>query len=109
MGTGITSILLHEFPYNAQWLRYISYICFGLNVLLFTIFLALTVIRYVVYPEIWCVMIAHPAQSLFLGCFPMAFASEFFFFFSLFLLIFGFEFILDAKPARLTERQPSST
>ncbi|CAI4214166.1 unnamed protein product [Parascedosporium putredinis] len=75
MGTGIVSILLHEFPYNAQWLQYVSEVIFGLNVLLFTVFLGLTVSRYVLYPEIWVAMIAHPGQSLFLGCFPMALAT----------------------------------
>ena len=78
MGTGIVSILLHNLPYNAQWLQYISYIFFGLNVLLFSIFLTLSVLRYTLYPEIWVAMIFHPAQSLFLGCFPMGFASTFF-------------------------------
>jgi tellurite resistance protein TehA-like permease len=77
MGTGIVSILLHNLPYNAPWLQYISYIFFGLNVVLFSVFLILSVLRYTLYPEIWVAMIVHPAQSLFLGCFPMGFASTF--------------------------------
>lgn len=77
MGTGIVSILLHNLPYNAQWLQYISYIFFGLNVLLFVCFLCISIARYTLFPEIWGVMVAHPAQSLFLGCFPMGFASMF--------------------------------
>lgn len=76
MGTGIVSILLHILPYNAQWIQYISYVFFGLNIVLFTTFLLISIARYVLFPEIWGVMIAHPAQSLFLGCFPMAFASK---------------------------------
>jgi tellurite resistance protein TehA-like permease len=76
MGTGIMSITLHDLPYNAKWLQYISYVFFGLNILLFTVFLGLSIARYTVYPKIWWAMISHPAQSLFLGCFPMAFASE---------------------------------
>lgn len=76
MGTGIVSILLHNLPYNAAWLQYISYAFFGLNVLLFVIFLGLSIARYALYPEIWGAMISHPGQSLFLGCFPMAFASR---------------------------------
>jgi tellurite resistance protein TehA-like permease len=76
MGTGIVSILLHNLPYNAIWLQYISYVFFGLNVFLFTVFMGISIARYTLYPEIWGAMVSHPAQSLFLGCMPMGFASE---------------------------------
>ncbi|KAI7244394.1 putative C4-dicarboxylate transporter/malic acid transport protein [Hortaea werneckii] len=75
MGTGITSILLHNLPYNGVWLHDISYILFALNVLLFTIFSLISVLRYTLYPEIWHAMIQHPAQSLFIGTFPMGLAT----------------------------------
>ncbi|KAI7340876.1 putative C4-dicarboxylate transporter/malic acid transport protein [Hortaea werneckii] len=75
MGTGITSILLHNLPYNGRWLQYISYILFGLNVLLFVIFLLISILRYTIYPKIWNAMVRHPAQSLFLGTFPMGLAT----------------------------------
>lgn len=75
MGTGIVSILLHNLPYNALWIQYISYIFFALNVVLFTAFTLISLARYLLFPEIWGAMISHPAQSLFLGCFPMGFAS----------------------------------
>lgn len=77
MGTGIVSATLHNLPYNGPWLQYISYIFFGLNVLLFVTFLGLSIARYTMYPRLWGAMIAHPGQSLFLGCFPMGFASTF--------------------------------
>lgn len=76
MGTGIVSILIHNLPYNAAWLLYVSYLFFALNITLFIIFTAMTIIRYTLYPEIWVAMINHPGQSLFLGTFPMGFASE---------------------------------
>ncbi len=76
MGTGIVSVLLHNLPYNAAWLQYISYIFFVLNIALFLFFNCITFLRYALYPEIWSVMIRHPAQSLFLGCYPMGLASE---------------------------------
>lgn len=76
MGTGIVSILLHNLPYNAQWIQYISYVVFALNVALFLTFLLLSILRYGLYPEIWMAMIEHPGQSLFLGCVPMGFASK---------------------------------
>lgn len=75
MGTGITSILLHNLPYNGSWLQYISYILFALNVLLFVVFLIISILRYTLYPDIWLLMVRHPAQSLFLGTFPMGLAT----------------------------------
>lgn len=76
MGTGVVSILLHNLPYNAHWVWYISVVVFCLNIFLFITFSLITITRYVLYPEIWNVMIKHPSQSLFLGCIPMAFSSE---------------------------------
>lgn len=75
MGTGIVSILLNTLPYNAQWLYYLSIVIFVLNVVLFVIILATTLLRYILYPEIFRVMINHPVQSLFLGTFPMGLAT----------------------------------
>lgn len=75
MGTGIVSILLHNLPYNSVWLYWISVVIFALNVFLFTSFLFASILRYVLYPQIWSAMIRHPAQSLFLGTFPMGLAT----------------------------------
>ncbi|KAJ5098940.1 hypothetical protein N7532_005941 [Penicillium argentinense] len=75
MGTGIVSILLNTLPYNGKWIYYISIIIFILNVAYFTIFLAVTLLRYILYPEIFRVMVTHPVQSLFLGTFPMGLAT----------------------------------
>ncbi|KAG5983369.1 hypothetical protein E4U55_000107 [Claviceps digitariae] len=74
MGTGIVSMTLHKLPYNSQWLQYISYVIFGLNIILFVAFLGLFTVRYIMYPKLWWFMLSHPGQSLFLGCFPMGFA-----------------------------------
>ncbi|KIH93028.1 C4-dicarboxylate transporter/malic acid transport protein [Sporothrix brasiliensis 5110] len=75
MGTGVVAILLHNLPYNAHGVWYLSVAVFCLNILLFITFSLITITRYVVYPEIWNVMIKHPSQSLFLGCIPMAFST----------------------------------
>ncbi|KAH9216690.1 C4-dicarboxylate transporter/malic acid transport protein-like protein [Leptodontidium sp. 2 PMI_412] len=75
MGTGIVSILLHNLPYNGDWLYYLSIVVFCLNIGLFLSFLAISILRYTLYPEIWWAMTRHPAQSLFLGTFPMALAT----------------------------------
>lgn len=42
MGTGITSILLHELPYQFRGLGIIANIIFALNVLLFLVFLTIS-------------------------------------------------------------------
>jgi hypothetical protein len=42
MGTGITSILLHQLPYQFNGLGIISNIVFGINVVLFVIFLGIS-------------------------------------------------------------------
>ncbi|PGH14602.1 hypothetical protein AJ79_02937 [Helicocarpus griseus UAMH5409] len=75
MGTGIVSILLFGLPYNGIWLYWISVGIFGLNVVLFGIFLTISILRYTLWPEIWHVMLQHPFQSLFIGTFPMGFAT----------------------------------
>jgi tellurite resistance protein TehA-like permease len=69
------SILLHNLPYNGIWLYWISVITFALNVFLFIVFLVISILRYTIYPQIWFAMIRHPAQSLFLGTFPMGLAT----------------------------------
>lgn len=78
MGTGIVSILLRNLPYNVSWVSHgIAVGFFILNIGLFVIFTGISAVRYALYPEIWTAMIAHPGQSLFLGCYPMGLASEF--------------------------------
>ncbi|KAJ6104112.1 hypothetical protein N7523_010432 [Penicillium sp. IBT 18751x] len=75
MGTGIVSILLHNLPYNGDWLYYLSIIVFVLNVLLFSTGCIISILRYTLYPEIFPVMIKHPVQSMFIGTFPMGLAT----------------------------------
>lgn len=75
MGTGVVSLLLYSLPYPAPWLYYLSIAVFCLNILLFAIFLLLSLLRYTLYPSLWLAMVRHPAQSLFLGTFSMGFAT----------------------------------
>lgn len=67
MGTGIVSILLHNLPYNARWIYWLSVIIFALNVVLFVLFLFISILRYTMFRGVWSCMINHPVQSLFLG------------------------------------------
>ena len=67
MGTGIVSILIHNLPYNGHWLYWISVVIFALNVFLFGVFIAISLVRYTMFPGIWMCVLRHPVQSLFLG------------------------------------------
>ncbi|KAI4620154.1 hypothetical protein J4E80_004680 [Alternaria sp. BMP 0032] len=75
MGTGVVSLLLVAIPFKADWLYWLAVIFFGLNTILFACAFSVSVFRYVVYPEIWTVMIADSVNSLFLGTIPMGFAT----------------------------------
>ncbi|KIW12959.1 hypothetical protein PV08_08146 [Exophiala spinifera] len=75
MGTGIASILLHNLPYNGDWLYWLSVVVFCLNVALFCTFLFISVLRYTLFPGLFMAMIRHPVQSLFVGTFPMGLAT----------------------------------
>ncbi|KAK6380956.1 Plasma membrane sulfite pump involved in sulfite metabolism [Exophiala oligosperma] len=75
MGTGIASILLHNLPYNGDWLYWLSVVVFCLNVGLFCVFLFISILRYTLFPGLFMAMIRHPVQSLFVGTFPMGLAT----------------------------------
>lgn len=75
MGTGIVSILLWSLPYQFNGLRTIANIIFVLNIVLFILFLSLSLARYVVWPKLFLLMLFHPSQSLFLGTFAMGFTT----------------------------------
>lgn len=67
MGTGITSILLHNLPYNGQWLFYVSVVIFCLNIVIFVLFSCISIARYTVFRGSWSSTLRHPAQAVFLG------------------------------------------
>lgn len=79
MGTGIVAILLNAFselyPHYHSSLRTLSIAFFALNVLIFSIILLISILRYALYPATWTLMLRHPVQSLFLGTIPMGFAT----------------------------------
>lgn len=72
MGTGITSMLLHDLPYNAIWLYWLSIVVFISNIVLFVSFLALSLARYICWRGTWIATVHHPEQSLLLGAIPMS-------------------------------------
>lgn len=79
MGTGVVSILLHQFsvicPDHEGPLYTLSIVFFVLNIFLFFSILGFSIVRYTLYPATWTLMLQHPVQSLFLGTFPMGFST----------------------------------
>lgn len=75
MGTGVVSLLFIAIPFQANWLYWLSVLFLGLNAVLFTCAFSVSTVRYILYPEIWTVMIADSVNSLFLGTIPMGFAT----------------------------------
>jgi tellurite resistance protein TehA-like permease len=66
MGTGIVAILVHQLPYQFPGLSEISIVFMFLNIIIFLILFVLSIVRYIVWPEIWLLMLRHSVQSLFL-------------------------------------------
>ncbi len=79
MGTGIVAVLLHAlsdlYPSQAQSLTVLSALFLILNILLFSVIFAISILRYTLYPATWSLLLQHPVQSLFLGTAPMGFAT----------------------------------
>ncbi|KAI5481548.1 sulphite efflux pump protein [Pseudohyphozyma bogoriensis] len=77
MGTGICCTLLFDVPFErvhagfraagACWLLF--------DIFLFLVFIAITILRYALYPAIFFVMIKNETHSLFTGTLPMGFVT----------------------------------
>ncbi|KAG8906706.1 Plasma membrane sulfite pump involved in sulfite metabolism [Tulasnella sp. 403] len=78
MGFGVQITLFRLFPYDGghrKVLDWFSTAFLIMNIILFLTLTALTVARYVLFPQLWRTMIHDPVQSMFLGCYPMALAT----------------------------------
>lgn len=75
MGTGITSILLYNFPYPADWLKTIGVIIFVLNIVIFAALALGNIMRYIRFKGVFVATLTHPAAGLFWGTLPMGFAT----------------------------------
>lgn len=75
MGTGILCILLHTMPHCFHGQLIVSTVFYILNIILYVLFLALSVARYVCYPQLWLCMVSHSTRSLFLGTVPVGLAT----------------------------------
>ncbi|KPI39631.1 Sulfite efflux pump SSU1 [Cyphellophora attinorum] len=72
MGSGITSLLLYEFPYQARWLYWLSVAVFALHLGLCLLFATLTIIRFVLWPDLFGATLKHPVESNFAGAFVVS-------------------------------------
>ncbi|KAI8951261.1 voltage-dependent anion channel-domain-containing protein [Xylaria longipes] len=79
MGTGIVAILLFTFSniYTdaSPVLFHLSVIFYMANLALFSLIFIMTVLRYILYPRLFVMMISDPGQAMYLGTFPMGFAT----------------------------------
>lgn len=75
MGTGITSILLYNFPYPAEWLRVLGVVVFVLNVVVFALLAIGSVVRYVRYKGLFGATLTHGVAGMFWGALPMGLAT----------------------------------
>ncbi|TGJ80264.1 hypothetical protein E0Z10_g8506 [Xylaria hypoxylon] len=79
MGTGIVAILLFTFSnlYTkaSSVLFQLSVIFYITNIVLFSLIFMMTVLRYTLYPRLFIIMISDPGQAMYLGTFPMGFAT----------------------------------
>ncbi|THH06526.1 hypothetical protein EW145_g4029 [Phellinidium pouzarii] len=77
MGTGAISILFHTFPYGTsnRGMQIVAFFFLLLNLALFIVLTIFGVTRYTTFRGLWSSMIRHPVASLYLGCFPMGFAT----------------------------------
>lgn len=70
-GTGITSILLYNLPYNAGWLQRLGIVIFVLNVLIFALLCVGHIARYIRFKGLFTASINHLMSGMFWGTLPM--------------------------------------
>ncbi|KAI1353952.1 voltage-dependent anion channel-domain-containing protein [Xylaria sp. FL0043] len=79
MGTGIVSILLFTFSniytHGSGMLFQLSVAFYILNVVLFSLIFMMTIFRYILYPRLFVMLVSDPGQAMYLGTFPMGFAT----------------------------------
>lgn len=75
MGTGISSLVLYNFPYYGYWLRICSYIMFACCVLLFLFFNIILIVSIFTFPRKWKALVFDINQNVFSGCYSMSYSS----------------------------------
>ncbi|KAK4686977.1 hypothetical protein P7C73_g3143, partial [Tremellales sp. Uapishka_1] len=75
MGTGITSILLYNFPYPTVWLQRIGIVIFVLNVVLFVLLVFGNILRYTLWKGVFTATLHHTVAGMFWGTLAMGLAT----------------------------------
>ncbi|QCO20814.1 C4-dicarboxylate ABC transporter [Acinetobacter cumulans] len=75
MGTGVVALIVSEFPIFQAFTWSFGAMLWHLNMLLFVLFSALYVLRWLYYPVEAKQIFKHPMMCLFLGAIPMALAT----------------------------------
>lgn len=75
MGTGITSILLYNLPYNAHWVQMLGIIIFVLNVAIFAVLGIASIVRYIRWKGLFGAVGNHLVAGMFWGTLPMGMAT----------------------------------
>ncbi|KAG7441859.1 uncharacterized protein BT62DRAFT_923072 [Guyanagaster necrorhizus] len=72
MSTGILSILFHDFPYGSgsPGMRIATLVFFFINFCLYILFTVISVVRFIMFPELWGILCRHPVERLFICAFP---------------------------------------
>lgn len=76
MGTGISSAVLYNFPYEAYWLKVCGVIMFGITTFLLGLLTAIFILNMILYPHGWVDnYLLNINNNVFLGCYAMGFES----------------------------------
>jgi C4-dicarboxylate transporter/malic acid transport protein len=72
MGNGGVALVINYFSATIPFLWYIAACLWGINIILFILFITLFIMRFCYYPQHFLLLLKHHTQPLFLGCIPMA-------------------------------------
>lgn len=75
MGTGISAVVLYNFPWEATWLRYCSYPMFACAAVLFVLLNGAFILSCFLYPQNVPALFHDVSKSVFWGCYSMGLSS----------------------------------
>ena len=75
MGTGVVALILAEFSTFAQSINIFATLLWQINIVLFSLFSVLYILRWLIYPHEARHIFTHSSMALFLGTIPMGLAT----------------------------------
>lgn len=75
MGTGVVALILSEFPFAQALLWQVATGLWQFNIMVFSAFMMLYLLRWLIYPQEAKQIFSHPSMALFLGAIPMGLAT----------------------------------